>query len=149
MAVLVEAHSLLVRKDAIEAHVEGGLPRFLSLLPPLTFCMDDGLVQIGFMDGESCARFVHELQHLGLTHREDGRARDMAVCDADGGLLHECDWIEVGPFPIGAGRKVQAAWLFEGPRLRAGMHLHRDSMKLRVPDGWVFEGSLSEPARAA
>ncbi len=149
MAVLVEAHSLLVRKNAIETHVDGGLPRFLSLVPPLSFCMDDDLVQVGCPDGHSCARFAYELQNLGLTHLEHGRARDMVMCNPGEGLASECDWIELGTFPIGAGRKVQAAWLYEGPRPRAGMHLHPDSMRLGVPDGWTYEGSISEQARAA
>jgi hypothetical protein len=104
MAVSLEAHSLLVRKDAIEAHVEGGLPRFLSLVPPLNLCMDDDLVRIGFTDGESRARFVHELQNLGLTHLQDGHARDMVVCDAVSGPAHDCDWLEPGDFSMRAAK---------------------------------------------
>jgi len=56
-----------------------------------------------------------------------------------------CDWLEFAHIPFGkSGGKVAACWLFEGPRLAAGIHLPEKSIDLATPDGWTFEGSISE-----
>lgn len=144
MPVLVEAISLIVRRDAIERHVPGGLDRFMSEVPNATACMDDDLVRVGFMDPAMCERFVQHLEDYGLTYEDDGKARDMVVCDQLRGALVGCDWVELGALPISEDQKVQAAWLYEGPRFGAGMHLTSLSMTLHVPDGWEYEGSISQ-----
>jgi hypothetical protein len=37
-----------------------------------------------------------------------------------------------------------ACWLFEGSRLAAGTHLPGENIDLAKPNGWRFEGSISE-----
>ena len=39
MAVLVEALSVIVRRDAIESRFSGGWPKFLSSIPNSTLCL--------------------------------------------------------------------------------------------------------------
>ena len=56
-----------------------------------------------------------------------------------GSLFHA----EFHPFGK-TGGKVAACWLFEGPRSAAGIHLPGKSIDLATPNGWTFEGSISE-----
>ena len=144
MPVLVEAISLIVRRDAIEAHIPGGLRRFMREVPNATACMDDDLVRVGFMDPAMCEEFVHQLKMLGLTYLEEGKARDMVVCDQLRGALAECDWVELGALPVSDEHRVMAAWLYEGPRIGVGLHMTSTTMELYVPDGWEYEGSISQ-----
>jgi hypothetical protein len=50
MAVLVEAISVVVRRDAIDRSYEGGWVAFVSSVPNATLCTDDQLARVGFMD---------------------------------------------------------------------------------------------------
>ena len=45
MAVLVEGISVIVRRDAIEEKIRGGLSAFLATVPNGTCCMDADLVR--------------------------------------------------------------------------------------------------------
>lgn len=49
MAVLIEAISVVVRKDAIEKRFPGGWDSFLDEIPNNTLCTDGELVRVGFM----------------------------------------------------------------------------------------------------
>ncbi len=56
-----------------------------------------------------------------------------------------CNWIEFARIPFGkTAGTVAACWLFEGPRVAAGVHLPGKSIDLGTPNGWIFEGSISE-----
>ena len=43
----------------------------------------------------------------------------------------------------GTDQKVSACWLFEGPRIAAGIHLRSLQLDLATPAGWRYEDSLS------
>jgi hypothetical protein len=43
-----------------------------------------------------------------------------------------------------AHRAVALCWLFDGPRVAAGVHLPKSSLDLAIPKGWTYEGSLSD-----
>jgi len=48
MAVLVEAISVIVRRDAINRSYDGGWAGFLSHVPNNTLCADHELARVGF-----------------------------------------------------------------------------------------------------
>lgn len=49
MAVLVEAISVIIRRNAIVERFVGGWDAFQQTIPNGTFCKDDDLVRVGFM----------------------------------------------------------------------------------------------------
>ena len=143
MAVLVEGISVLVRKDSIQNKMTGGDARFKLLIPNPTFCEDDQLARVGFLNPDEVGEFIDELKNVGLTFLENDKAIDFAVCDQQRGLTTECDWLEFSHLSMEGG-KVGAAWLFESERIGAGIHMPSAKMKLATPSGWTFKNSLSE-----
>lgn len=144
MAVLVEAISVIVRRDAIQAKYPGGWTAFEWAAPNATLCYDDELARIGFMHPQDVERFVSRLERNGLTFLVGNRAQDLAVADQQRGLMTECEWLEFAKLPFGeSGGTVSACWLFDGPRIAAGIHLRDKSINLATPPGWKFEDSLS------
>jgi hypothetical protein len=131
MAVLVEGISVLVRKDSIASKMTGGNARFRLLIPNSTFCEDDQLARVGFLIPAEVESFIDELKNVGLTFMEDGKAVDIMVCDQQRGPTIDCDWLEFCHLTIEGG-KVGAAWLFEGERKCAGVHMQSTSPKISV-----------------
>jgi len=143
MAVLVEGISVLVRKDSVRNRMTGGDARFRLLIPNSTFCEDDQLSRVGFLDPAEVGSFIDELKNVGLTFVEDGKCIDFVVCDQQRGPTVDCDWLEFCHLPMEGG-KVGAAWLYEGERKVAGVHMQSASMQLATPPGWTFKDSLSD-----
>jgi hypothetical protein len=145
MAVLVEAISVLARRDAISRKYSGGHSAFLQSVPNSTFCSDEEIVRIGFLQPADVERYVSILTSNGLTFFQEGKAIDIAVADQQRGLTSHCDWLEFGRLSLpGVGGKVSACWFFDGPRIGAGLHMRGTSMSLVTPVGWRYEGSLSQ-----
>jgi hypothetical protein len=142
MAVLIEGISVVVRKDSIEAKMEGGWARFKLLIPNSTFCQDDELARVGFLEPPSVGDFIEELVECGLTYIDDGVPVDMIVVDQQRGPVTECEWLEFAHIGIDGG-KVGAAWLWEGKRMGHGIHMRTD-MTIAMPAGWHFKNSLSD-----
>ncbi len=144
MAVLVEAISVVVRRDAINAKYRGGWSAYVEDAPNVTLCYDDDLARIGFMMPWETEVFINRLTEHGLIFLADNKAQDIAVVDQQVGPLTECDWLEFAKISHGeSGGKVSACWLFEGPRTAYGVHFSSKTMNLAVPPGWEFEDSLS------
>ena len=61
MAVLVEALSVIVRRDAIVRKYRGGWQEFLQHVPNNTFCTDDELARVGFMHPKDVEAYVTHL----------------------------------------------------------------------------------------
>jgi hypothetical protein len=144
MAVLVEAISVIVRRDSIEKHFIGGWPAFLKTIPNATSCYEDKLVRVGFMEPGSVQGYIEVLEQSGLVFMEDDKAVDIVVCDQLQGPTIACDWIEFGKLPIDDDNTVAAAWLFEGPRFTGGLHFKSRKFGLAVPARWKYKGSPSE-----
>ena len=53
MAVLCEAISVVVRRDAIDKYFKGGWIKFVDDVPNSTMCTDGELVRVGFMTPNS------------------------------------------------------------------------------------------------
>ena len=143
MAVLVEAISVVVRKDSIRTKIPGGEKRFELLIPNDTYCDDGELVRVGFLGPPEMNEFIDDLTDAGLTFMEDGKCIDLVVCDQQTGPTSDCDWVEFCRWPIEGG-KMGAAWLYEGERHGFGVHMSSTSMKIATPPGWEFKGSLSD-----
>ena len=143
MAVLVEGISVLVRKDSIQNKMTGGEARFRLLIPNSTFCEDEQLARVGFLDPADVGAFIDELNNVGLSFVEKHKCIDIVVCDQQRGPTADCDWIEFCHFPMEGG-KVGAAWLYEGERMGAGVHMQSTSIQLATPPGWQFKDSLSD-----
>jgi hypothetical protein len=145
MAVLIEAISVVVRRDVIERKFKGGWAAFVASVPNATLCADDKLARVGFMSPSDVEAFVHNLEHAGLTFQSGEMAIDFAVVDQVRGPTSDCAWLEFGQFAFGnSGGKVSAAWLFDELRIDSGIHFPGHSPDLATPDGWTYEGSLSE-----
>ncbi len=145
MAVLVEAISVIVRREAINQRFAGGWPAFQDLVPNATLCYDEDLARVGFMEPDDTRRFIQGLEAWGLTYlNRRHQAVDIAVADQQRGLMVDCDWLEFARVKITDTGKVGACWLFEGPRLAYGVHLPSLSLTLATPPGWEYEESLSK-----
>ena len=145
MAVLIEVISVVVRRDAIDRTFDGGWRAFVSSVPNATLCTDDQLVRVGFMEPKAVEKFVKVLEAAGLVFLRPGKCVDIAVVDQQRGPTMPCEWLEFARIPFGKpGGRAAACWLFEGPRLAAGIHFPGKSIDLATPNGWTFEGSISE-----
>jgi hypothetical protein len=145
MAVLVEAISVIVRRDAINRSYDGGWAGFLSHVPNNTLCADHELARVGFTDPKTVEHFINDLRRHGPVFLSNGKSIDIAVLDQQRGPTEPCDWLEFARLPFGKhDGYVAACWLFEGPRIAAGLHMSELNKNLATPVGWTFEGSLSE-----
>ncbi len=144
MAVLVEAISVIVRRDAIEKRFRGGWRGFVNAVPNGTLCADDVLARVGFMSPRDVEAFVRHLEENGLIFIRNGQAMDISVVDQMRGPTIPTVWVEFGHLPLdGTKNKVAVCWCFEGPRLAAGVHIPAEGMTIATPDGWTYEDSLS------
>jgi hypothetical protein len=145
MAVLVEAISVVVRRDSIDRSFVGGWDAFAACVPNATLCADTQLARVGFMDPSAVGKFVEGLQAAGLVFLQAGKCTDIVVVDQQRGPTMPCEWLEFAHIPFGkSGGKLAACWLFEGPRVAAGVHFPGKSIDLATPNGWTFDGSISE-----
>lgn len=145
MAVLVEAISVIIRRDAINQRFAGGWEAFVDCVPNATLCYDEDLARVGFMAPADVQAFIHRLEVRGLRFLDrHNQAVNIAVADQQRGLMVDCDWLEFAQLNFMDLGKVGACWLFEGPRLAHGVHLPGGSLTLATPPGWEYENSLSK-----
>jgi hypothetical protein len=133
MAVLVEATSVIVRVAAIQERYVGGWISFARSPPNKTLCSDNELARIGFMSPDDCRAFVDGLNRLGIVFARDGESRDIVVADQLRGFTVPCNWADFGRIEISHGQTVSAVQL-KGSASR----------QVFCPDGWKYEGSLSQ-----
>lgn len=133
MAVLVEAMSVIVRRNSIEEKYPGGWQAFVEAVPNETLCGDDEIARIGFMTPNDVNGYIRQLQMNGLVFVKDGRSVDIAVGDQVSGITSPCDWLEFGHINLTATGSRIAACRLVGSKL----------MSVSTPDGWKYEGSLS------
>lgn len=148
MAVLVEALSVIVRRDSIDSYMTGGWSKFVDLVPNQTMCTDEELVRVGFMTPADVEDFVFQLERHGLqfhygdvkTQIERGlrNSGDIVVIDQIRGPTTQCDWIEFGAFTLeGEDVKIPSCWLFKAPRLASGLHFKSKQMTIATPENWT------------
>jgi hypothetical protein len=132
MAVLVEAISVIVRLDAISDRYPGGWPAFRDNVPNRTLACDNEIARIGFMVPDDVRTFMQRLEVLGLSFLKSGRAVDVAVADQQSGISTACEWLQFGHVAL------------NGNRIAACQMVGTESQQVFTPDGWQFEGSLSQ-----
>lgn len=134
MAVLVEAMSVIIRREAILEKFAGGWPAFVARVPNQTLCFDAWLVRVGFMFEADLQEFCRLLEWKGLEYEVDGVVRDFVVATQQGGFGDPCPWAEFGRVT-----DVRIGGTIAYCRARA-----QDAGKVAVPAGWRFDRSLSE-----
>jgi hypothetical protein len=135
MAVLIEAISVVVRMDAIRERYPGGWEAFRDAVPNRTLCCDDELARIGFMTPADAKSFVERLEASGLAYLTDGQAQDIVVVDQMCGPTMRCDWVGYGTIHLGRdGQSPVKVCRLKG----SDVHV------MFGPDGWAYEGSLSQ-----
>lgn len=144
MTVLVEAISVVIRRDSLEVKFLDGIKGFQNIVPNQTFCADNELVRVGFMTPQDVREFIELLEKVGLEFIQNDRAVDITVVDQMKGPTMKVDWLEFARLSINErGDKVSACWFFDSPRLADGLHMSKKNMSLATPMGWSFEKSLA------
>src|SRR6266446_8967279 len=139
------AAAQLRARGSSDRSFDGGWRAFVSCVPNTTLCTDNQLARVGFMDPKAVGKFVEGLQAAGLVFLESGECTDIAVVDQERGPTIPCEWLEFAHIPFGkSGGRVAACWLFEGPRLAAGVHIPGRSTDLATPEGWTLQGWISQ-----
>ncbi len=144
MAVLVEAISVIVRRDSIETKFRGGWKRFVDIIPNGTLCFDDEIARVGFMSPQDVGKFVDNLVTQGLVFLRGKEAIDLVVVDQLEGPTTPCHWLEFARTDYQGEGEISVCWFFEGERPFKGIYLPNKSMEIHVPNGWNYERSLSK-----
>lgn len=136
MAVLVEATAVLVRGAAVQEKVEGGWEALEAALPDCNVCSDDELVSISLVEPTEVRQLAEKLATLGLSFTWEGDFEDIAFADQKRGLITQCDWLVFETVNIGIGGTP--------PEVAVCRLATSQSHELRVPEGWRYQGSLTE-----
>ncbi len=134
MAVLIEAYSILVRRDGVEQRFAGGVDAFRDFVPNRTFLTDGSLFRVGFMAHHDAMVFCTGLVRRGLVGPSGDEWRDFALADHRLGVLGRAPWLEVRRMPVDGG-EVMAGWL-----------VGSEPGTVVAPEGWRFVGSLTDSA---
>lgn len=135
MAVLVEALSVIVRADAVDAKFPGGRQAFSGFMLNQTFCGDGHLFRVGFTKPADVDEYIQKLEEQGLVYSDNEQAADMVIADQQEGAQLPCDWAEFGHISI------------DGDPTHLIMACRRKGKtdnQLAVPDDWQYEGSLTQ-----
>ena len=135
MAVLVEGISVIIRRKAIEEKFPGGWEAFVDDVPNDTLCADDELARVGFMSPADVKAYVRHLEGLGFCCLSQGKSVDLVVADQLQGPAAPCDWGQFGHVTVGDN---------QSNRVAACRAVGSTVNMLIFPDGWQYEGSLSQ-----
>jgi len=135
MAVLVEGISVIIQRSVIEEKYPGGWQGFVAGAPNKTLCADEELARVGFMTPVDVEAYVKHLGQYGFQYLAEGEAIDLVVADQLRGLLAECDWCEFSQVSGGSNNL---------DRIAGCRAVGSKAKTLSCPDGWKYEGSLSQ-----
>lgn len=111
MAVVIEAITIVVRRNAARRVFAGNDAPLAALAPNPSGRHDEHLYAVGFMNQLDAEAFIRrELEPRGLTWTQGDQAVDLTLVDQFTGLVHYTPWLEVGQYPV-EGSAVTAAWL--------------------------------------
>lgn len=134
MAVLIEAISVVVRSDRLVGEFPGGWAAFKSHVPNSTLCADEELVRVGFMHPGDAEAYVAFLKSAGLRYLLNYQATDLVVVDQMRGFMAPCDWACFGHVHLnGDPAKRVSACMLKGSSQK----------RIIMPEGWIYEQSLS------
>lgn len=148
MAVLIEAISVVVRRDSIDSSFRGGWEAFQEMVPNAALCTDGELARVSFMGPNETLVFVRELQSRGLVPLHGEKAGDFTVVDQLRGIGVPTDWAQYARVRYGeTGGEIAICWFFTGDTSQHGHHFSSKSMPIAVPEWWEYEESLSAKFR--
>ena len=128
MAVLIEAINVVIQLETLRARYPGGIEGYQDACPNRSFCADDHLARVGFLQPAEMEAFAGKLEELGLVAIKDGACADFAIVDQLQGPIAPCAWFEWGRHADG----FNLGWL---AGTKPGTVL--------VPHGWTLEDSLN------
>ena len=140
MAVLIEAWSVLVRRDAIEQRIEGGWSNFLSLIPNRTLCTDGKLARVGFMSWDDAEEFVQRVADAGLDASNESQWLDLTIVNQLEGPTGPTPWLRTSHVNLAPDQKILVGWISSRPVPDGVMTVPTD---VAVPDGWTYETSIT------
>ena len=135
MPVIIEAQSIVIPVNTILNRYQGGWENFKREIPNDSFCCDNKLVRVGFMDPADGVDYLNTLLSCGLRRAgTDDEPSDFATVDQIEGFITPCHWAELG-----------RARVDDDPdkTILACRAAGDTSTLMAVPDGWEFEDSLS------
>lgn len=138
MAVLIEGISVLISRTSLDAKFPGGWDGFISITDDETFCMDDYLVRIGFMDPNDALLYIEKLEFCKLTHIKNNLSIDIALVDQHKGFNSDCDWAIFDHVYLDKE---------ETQNISICLSVDDNSNKLGLPKGWEYEESLTKHNR--
>jgi hypothetical protein len=94
--VLVEGHSVIIRRSTIDRKYPGGIDAYRRLVSERAFCADQHLTRVGFADMDQTVSFIRRLHRAGLSVHSLETGTDIGVVDDDGGDLTMAGWLELG-----------------------------------------------------
>ena len=133
MAILIEANCVVIRVDSILSKFKGGIDAFDAIVPNRTVCADNELLRIGFMHSDDVDSFIKKLTQAGLEHLRGEEAIDIVVVEQMRGFMSHCSWAEFGHIEQVPTQSIAACRLVDS-----------QSAILSTPDGWEYEGSMSQ-----
>jgi hypothetical protein len=144
MTVLIEAISVVIRVDAVSELWPSGLDGFRTAVPNLTFCCDGQIIRVGFMSPVDAEGYVHRLERHGLRYGVAGEARDLVVVDQQRGPAMPCAWLTARRITIDREQRKWLTVAFLTGSLPEDVLAGRAPDSIETPEGWTYEGSLSE-----
>jgi len=135
MAVLIEAVSVVLKRDVINEKYPGGWNAFKEEVPNQTLCAVSEIARVGFMSPVDVETYIKSLEKIGFIYLNEGKAVDIVVVDQQRGLAAPCDWAYFGTGNLDGDSSKRVA----GCQATAGT-----DDPLITPEGWRYEGSLSQ-----
>jgi hypothetical protein len=135
VAILIEAISVVIKRSAIDDKYPGGWEAFVEDCPNQTLCADSTLARIGFMSPVDVESYVKQLEINGFVYLQNNEAKDLVVADQQRGLSANCKWVEFGHVNLDGDTSKRVA----SCQIVGGV-----DEPLLNPDGWKYEGSLSQ-----
>lgn len=139
MAVLIEAWSVIVRRDAVDARFNGKWQSFLSSVPNRTLCFDTKLARVAFMAWGDAEAYMKFLVANGLVQANNEHWLDMVVLNHDAGLEEPAPWLKTVSTTLKPGQHVLVAWLSERTSPEGITYFPTE---FAAPEGWAYETSL-------
>jgi len=111
LAVIVEATTVIVRRDAVRRAFEGEERAETALAVNRSASRDEQLYRITFFSDTDAFLYIrHILNANGLVYSRGDEAVDVTIAEQFRGLRIYTPWLEVGQLPVEEGT-VAAAWL--------------------------------------
>jgi len=136
MSILIETLAVVLRVEAIEARIPGGVPAFVAALPPGSVCSDGALARVGFLHAADALAFAEQLESAGFVGLKNGQAVEFVLLDPARGPIAPCAWA------VFAHVKT---WIAPGGPLAICKSPGTPDEPIVTPEGWEYETSLSKP----